>query len=212
VVSVHAQMALLNSSKESSVVENLEHILSAGKHAKNLVNQILTFSRQAEIEIEPIQLTETVEETLKLFRSSLPPNIKMQQVIQSDALVMADATHIHQIVMNLCTNAKHAMADTGGVLEVGLSDVQIDKDQISPQVNLISGKFIKLTISDTGHGIPLEVQNKILDPFFTTKQRGEGTGMGLSVTHGIVTQYGGTIDFKSELGKGTVFHIYLPIV
>jgi len=212
VVNVHAQMALLNLSKESSLIENLEQILSAGKHAKKLVNQILTFSRQAEIETEPIQLSEIVKETLKLLSSSLPPNIKMQQAIQSDALVMADTTHIHQIVMNLCTNAKHAMANAGGVLEVGLSDVQIDEDQVSPRVDLISGKFIKLTVSDTGHGVPLEVQNKIFDPFFTTKKRGEGTGMGLSVTHGIVKQYGGTIDFKSELGKGTMFRIYLPIV
>ena len=124
---------------------------------------------------------------------------------------MADATHIHQIVMNLCTNAKHAMLETGGIIDVGLSEVQIDDAQISPQVDLISGKFIKLKVSDTGYGIPLDVQNKILDPFFTTKKRGEGTGMGLSVTHGIVKQYGGTIDFDSELGKGSTFRIYLPI-
>jgi two-component system sensor histidine kinase EvgS len=212
VVSAHAQIALVNVSKESSLIENLEQILSAGKHAKKLVNRILTFSRLAEVEIEPIQLSETVKETLTLFRPSLPPNIKMQQVIQSDALVMADATHIHQIVMNLCTNAKHAMSDAGGVLDIGLSNVQIDEDQVSPQVDLISGKYIKLTVSDTGHGIPLEVQNKILQPFFSTKKRGEGTGMGLSVIHGIVKQYGGTIDFTSELDKGTLFRIYLPIV
>ncbi len=211
VVNVHAQLALLGLSKESSLTDNLQQILSASTRAKDLVNQILTYSRKAEIKTEPIQVSEIVKETLKLFKSSLPNDIKVQQDIQTDALAMADATHIHQIMMNLCTNAKHSMSDTGGIIKVELSEVQIDEDHITPQVDLIPGKFIKLTVKDTGHGIPLEIQNKILDPFFTTKKRGEGTGMGLSVTHGIVKQYGGTIDFTSELGKGSTFRVYLPI-
>ena len=211
VINVQAQMAMRDLSNESSLNERLEQILAAGMRAKDLVRQILTFSRQAEIETEPVQISAIVKETLSLFRISLPSNIEMQQDILCDALIMADATHIHQIVMNLCTNASHAMSDTGGVLEVELSKVQIDEDDISPKFNLKPGTFVKLSISDTGHGIPPEIQNKILDPFFTTKQRGEGTGMGLSVTHGIVKQYGGSIDFVSEFGKGTTFHIYFPI-
>ncbi len=212
VVNAHAQLALLDLSKKSSLIENLEVILSAGKRAKDLVNQILTFSRQAEIKTEPIQLSEIVKETLKLFRTSLASNIEVQQDIQSDALAMADSTHLHQIVMNLCTNASHAMSEKGGVLRVALSEVTIDDDKINHQVDLKPGTFLKLTVSDTGHGIPLDIHNKILDPFFTTKKRGEGTGMGLSVTHGIVKQYGGTMDFDSKLGKGTTFRIFLPII
>ena len=212
VVNAHAQLALLGLSKESSLIDNLEPILAAGERAKDLVNQILTFSRQAEIEAEPTQVNEIVKETLKLFSTSLASNVKIEQNIQCDAQAMVDATHIHQIVMNLCTNASHAMSDTGGVLGIELHEVQIDADQINLQGDLIPGKFIELTVSDTGHGIPLGIRNKILDPFFTTKKREDGTGMGLSVTHGIVKQYGGTIDFDSILGKGTTFKIYLPII
>jgi two-component system sensor histidine kinase EvgS len=209
VINVQSQMALRDITSESLLNNRLEQILAAGRRAEKLVKQILTFSRQAEIETEPIQISTIVIETLTLFRTSLPSNIEIHQDILCDDLVMADTTHIHQIVMNLCTNACHAMSDTGGVLEIALSEVQIDEDDL--KINLKPGKFIKLTIGDTGHGIPPEIQNKILDPFFTTKQRGEGTGMGLSVTHGIVKQYGGTINFVSEPGKGTTFHIYFPI-
>ena len=210
-VSGHAELALLDSPKDSTLAENLKQIRAAGMRAKKLVQQILTFSRHAEIETEPVQFGAIVEETLRLISSSLPVNIKVRQDIQSDALVMADATHIHQIVMNLCTNASHAMCD-GGILGVRLVEVQIEEEQILPDGYLVAGRFIKLSVSDTGQGIPLEVRNKILDPFFTTKKRGEGTGMGLSVTHGIVKQYKGLIDFDTEPGKGSTFHVYLPVV
>lgn len=209
VINIQAQMAMREITTESTLNDRLEQILAAGKRAEKLVKQILTFSRQAEIETEPVQISAIVWETLTLLRTSLPSNIEMHQDIRCDELVMADATHIHQIVMNLCTNACHAMSDTGGVLEIVLSALQIDKDDL--KTNLKPGKYIKLTIGDTGHGIPPEIQNRIFDPFFTTKQRGEGTGMGLSVTHGIIKQYGGSIDFVSEPDKGTSFHICFPI-
>ena len=125
---------------------------------------------------------------------------------------MADATQIHQIVMNLCTNARQAMLDAGGILRVRLSEVQLDEDQIGPEADLKPGKFIKLTVADTGYGVPPEFQNKIFDPFFTTKKIGEGTGMGLSVIHGIIKRYGGMINFDSEPGKGSTFRVFLPIV
>ena len=211
VINVQTQMALRDITNELALNEKLEQILAAGKRAEKLVKQILTFSRQAEIETEPIQISAIVKETLILFRTSLPSNIEIHQDILCDDLIMADATHIHQIVMNLCTNACHAMSKTGGVLKIELSDKKIDEDHINLKINLKPGKYIKLTIADTGHGISPKIQNKVLDPFFTTKQRGEGTGMGLSVTHGIVKQYGGTIDFVSEVGKGTTFRIYFPI-
>lgn len=125
---------------------------------------------------------------------------------------MADATQIHQLVMNLCTNAGHAMLDEGGLLSVGVFEVQLEKNQISADIDLNPGKYIKLTVEDTGHGIPAEVRDNVFNPFFTTKKRGEGTGMGLSVTHGIVKRYGGQIDFGSEPGKGTIFQVHLPLV
>lgn len=212
VVNVHAELALRHLQNEASLIDHMEQILSAGKHAKELVGQILTFSRQAEIESEPIQVSEIVKETLRLFKTSLASNIEIQQNIHCDDLVMADATHIHQIVMNLCTNASHAMSDAAGVLGVELSEVLVTEDQINPQFDIKPGKYIELTVSDTGYGIPPEIHNKILDPFFTTKKRGEGTGMGLSVTQGIVKQYGGAIDFISELDKGTTFRVFLPII
>lgn len=145
-----------------------------------------------------------------MINASLPQDIKIRENIDSDALAMADASHIHQIVMNLMTNALHAMKDGGGVLSVGLKEERVDKDKTSHAVCLIPGEFVKLTVGDTGHGIPLAIQDKILDPFFTTKKRGEGTGMGLCVTQGIVQQYNGLLIFDSEPGQGTRFHVFLP--
>lgn len=201
--------------KESLLNDKIERILSATKRAKNLVMQILTYSRQAEIKTKPVH-TESVhvhsivKETLELINISLPQGITICEDLQSNALAIADASHIHQIVMNLFTNALHSMKDKEGVLSVSLNAVQVDKDKTNHAIGLIQGKFVKLTVGDTGHGIPIDIQYKIFDPFFTTKKRGEGTGMGLSVTQGIVQQYNGIITFDSESGKGTTFHVYLP--
>jgi signal transduction histidine kinase len=208
----HAELALMDVPKESPLKDDLQQILAAAMRAKEIVNQILTFTRQADIQSEPIQVSTVVREALKLFTSSLPPDITVHVDIQSDAWTMADATHLHQVAMNLCTNARHAMSDTGGVLGVRLYEVQFDEDQLRLQLaGLTPGRFIKLSISDTGCGIPHEIREKILDPFFTTKKRGEGTGMGLSVTLGIVKQYGGMLTFTSDPGKGSTFEVYLPI-
>lgn len=208
----HAELALLDAPKKSTLNENLQQILAAAMRAKDIVNQILTFTRQADIQAEPIQVSTIVQETVKLFSSSLPPDITVHDDLQTDAWTVADATHLHQVVMNLCTNASHAMADTGGVLGIQLSEVRFNEDQLRlQQVELTPGRFIKLSISDTGCGIPHEVQDKILDPFFTTKKRGKGTGMGLSVTLGIVRQYGGILNFTSTSGNGSTFDVYLPI-
>ena len=208
----YAEVALMDIPNESPNHDHLNQILSAGMRAKQLVNQILTFSRQTEVSPKPVQMSVIVKETLKLISASLPPAIKVKQDIQSEALVMADATQLHQVVMNLCTNAGHAMSEAGGILRIGVSEVQLDSNQIGVDDDLIPGKFIKLTVEDTGHGIPTEVRDNVFNPFFTTKKRGEGTGMGLSVTHGIVKRYGGQIDFDSEPGKGTIFRVYLPLV
>lgn len=206
----HADIALMTAGLQPQLKNNLAKIRSAGMRAKKLVNQILTFSRQAELIAEPIQVSVIVEETLALLKSSLATNITILQDIQTEALTLADPTHIHQIVMNLCTNASHAMAESGGILRVQLSKILINESEVSSGLDLLPGSFIKLTVSDTGQGIPKDIQDKILHPFFTTKKRGEGTGMGLSVTHGIVKQYGGVLTFHTDLGKGTIFQVYFP--
>ncbi len=207
----YAEIALVDIPKESSNHDHLSQILSAGMRAKELVNQILTFSRQTEMSLKPIQMSSIVKETLNLMNASLPSTIEVKQDIQSGALVMADATQLHQVVMNLCTNAAQAMSDEGGPLSVGVCEVQLEKHQIRAGFDLEPGRFIALTVEDAGRGIPVEVRDKVFNPFFTTKERGEGTGMGLSVTHGIVKRHGGQIDFESELGKGTTFRVHLPV-
>jgi CheY-like chemotaxis protein len=136
----------------------------------------------------------------------------MRQNIQSDALVLADPTQIHQVLMNLCTNADHAMREKGGVLEAKLENVELDADFTAGHPDMKPGAYLNLTVSDTGHGMPPDVLERIFDPFFTTKETGEGTGMGLSVVHGIVGSYGGAITAYSEPGQGSTFKVYLPII
>jgi CheY-like chemotaxis protein len=187
-------------------------VLRAGERAKNLVKQILTFSRQAQQEREPVQMRPIVKEALKFLRASLPASIEIRQDIQSDAPVMADPTQLYQVIMNLCTNAGHAMRENGGVLEVTLSDVDVGTDWLDDHPELRPGTYQELRVSDTGHGIPAQIMDRIFDPFFTTKKTGEGTGMGLSVVHGIVSSYAGAIKANSQQGNGSTFSVYLPVI
>jgi CheY-like chemotaxis protein/anti-sigma regulatory factor (Ser/Thr protein kinase) len=177
------------------------------------VKQILAFSRQAEMERAPIKIQLVVKEALRLLRASLPTTISITRNINEECgPVLADPTSIHRIVMNLCTNAYHAMREKGGQLKVTLEETTIadsDRDRI-PALDLNPGRYLKLTVSDTGHGMSHDVQEKIFDPYFTTKPPGEGTGMGLAVVHGIVKSYGGDIFVQSEIGKGTIFQLYFP--
>ena len=190
----------------------LEEVLRASNRAKNLVHQILTFSRKTEKEIKPVAVAQIADEVLKLLRASLPSNIEIIKHLETDALVMADPTHIHQIIMNLCTNAGHAMREKGGTLEVRIKKVGLDAIFTSQYPQLEVGTYLMLTVNDTGHGMPKDVMERIFDPFYTTKEKGEGTGMGLAVVHGIVESYGGIIDAYSESGKGTSFSVILPII
>jgi CheY-like chemotaxis protein len=153
-----------------------------------------------------------VKEALKLLRSTLPTTIDMRENIWSKSVILSDPTQLHQIVMNLCTNAAHAMREKGGILETTLTDVMLDSDFVSTHPDIHPGAYQKLTVSDTGHGIKLEVMNQIFDPFFTTKGVDEGTGLGLSVVYGIVKDCGGTITVYSEPDKGTTFNLYFPIL
>ncbi|MBN1625589.1 MAG: PAS domain S-box protein [Deltaproteobacteria bacterium] len=206
------ELALKDAVKGTIMERNLRGVLKAGDRAKELVKQILTFSRYTEHELKPIQIKVVAKEVLKLIRASLPSTIEMRQNIISDSIIMADPVHIHQVIMNFCTNAGHAMMDKGGILEVSLTDVELDSESTEKYQGMNPGTYVKLIVKDTGHGMSAEILDRIFDPYFTTKAPGEGTGLGLSVVHGIVKSYNGIINVQSEPGKGSTFEVYLPVV
>lgn len=193
--------------------DNLEEIYNACLRARDLVKQILTFSRQTSQRMGPIEIGPLIKESLKLLRSSFPTTIEIRQNIscQSDT-VNADPTQIYQVLLNLCTNASHAMEDAGGLLEIRLENIILDKADAAQYADMCAGKYARLTIADTGHGIEAEVIDRIFEPYFTTKELGKGTGMGLAVAHGIVKNHGGHISVYSTPGEGTTFHVYLPVI
>ncbi len=209
---LYAEMVLEDISEDSPLRFSIEEIYRASLRAKDLVKQILTFSHQAEQEKIPLKISPIVKEALKLLRASLPSTIEIRQNIEvKDSVVLADPTQIHQILMNLCTNAAHSMRDRGGVLEVSLVDVVLHSDDIDHPGDLDPGQYTKLTVSDTGHGIEPAIMERIFDPYFTTQEKGKGTGLGLSVVHGIVNTHGGHISVYSEPGKGARFDVFLPL-
>ncbi len=208
----YAELALHEVENKSIPDQYLREVLHAGRRAKDLVKQILTFSRQTDQERTPVLARLIVKEVIKLLRASLPSTIEIHQNIQSDSLVMGDPTQIHQVMMNLCTNAGYAMRDQGGRLTVNLEPVELDPEFAAGHPNLKSGPYLKLTVSDTGPGIAESELDRIFEPFFTTKEKGEGTGMGLAVVHGIVTSHGGDIFVRSEPGQGTTFTVLFPAV
>jgi CheY-like chemotaxis protein len=188
-------------------------VLRAGQRAKALVQQILTFSRRTAQAHTPVQLPPLVEEALALLRASLPSSIEIRQHIDPEVgAVLADPTQLHQVIINLCANAEYAMRQTGGVLEVRLEAVKVDHALAAQHPTLQLGPHVRLTVRDTGQGMPPEVVEHIYDPFFTTKATGEGTGIGLSMVHGIVVNHGGTITVESRVDQGTTFMIYLPCI
>ena len=207
----YTELALDNIDAGSSVKDDLQEIYGAGKRARDLVSQILAFARQSDERKQIVQIARITNEVLKLIRSTTPSNITIKQDLNTEASVLGNTIQIHQIIMNLCTNAVHAMENSGGVLEIGLTDVLVDNSPGFACLDLNPGYYVKMTVSDTGAGIPDEIIGSIFDPYFTTKAPGEGTGMGLSVVYGIVENYGGKITVQSELNKGTVFTIFLPL-
>ena len=208
----YTELSLIDISKDSALHSNLQQVLKAGGRAKELVRQILTFSRQRESELLPVRVSLIVNEALKLLRASLPATIKIRHTLKSHWSVLTDPTNIHQVLMNLCTNASYAMQETGGILEVSLNDLEFDADLAKKHPEVKPGRFIRLTVKDSGYGMTPEVTERIFDPFFTTKKVGEGTGMGLSVVHGIVKSHGGTITVESHPGKGSTFSVFLPAI
>ena len=209
----YTELALAEAPGESSRRENLEAVLAAANRAKALVSQILTFSRQVEQERKPVLLVPLVKEAIKLLRSSIPTTIEIRQQIEPHcAPVLADPTQIHQVIMNLCTNAYHAMRETGGVLGISLTEKEIALDDSAPELHVEPGRYLVLEVSDTGGGMNKNILERIFDPYFTTKKPGEGTGLGLSIVHGILKTHGGRITVYSEPGKGSTFRVYLPTV
>ncbi len=205
------QLALLATTDNPKAQKYLNEVGKASNRARDLVAQILSFSRKTDTDRHPIQLNLIVLEVLKLLRSSIPTSIDIQHNVQSDSFIVADSTEIHQIIMNLCTNAFHAMQESGGILSVNLTDRQITADDYFPNTHIIPGNFIQLDISDTGTGMDSATIEKIYEPYFTTKSSGAGTGLGLAVVHGIINQYKGYISVYSIKGRGTTFKIFLPI-
>lgn len=205
------ELAMLEVSKDSPTREKLERILEASRRARDLVKQILTFSRSRDALRQPVRLISIVKEAIKLLKASLPSTIEIRTNLLSDEAVWADPTGLHQILMNLCTNAAYAMRETGGIMGIGLITVDLDLDFARLHPDITPGQFVKLSVSDTGHGIKDEVKERLFDPFFTTKPEHEGSGMGLAVVHGIVSNCEGTIIVSSEPGQGSIFNVYLPV-
>ena len=204
-----ARMELSGTSYKSK--DYLDQLLTAGARARDLVQQILRFSRQEKSSKGPVSVTAVVKEVVKLMRSTLPSTIRIDDHLEKGSLMItADATQIHQLAMNLCTNGYQAMRDRHGTLGINLCKVQLKSEKRFQSMSIPPGEYVRLTVSDTGDGIASEVMDKIFDPYFTTKQKGDGTGLGLSVTLGVVNEHGGLIDVRSALRHGTSFSVYLP--
>ena len=206
----YTELARWSISDNLPATEKLDEVLKAADRAKELVKQILAFSRQGEIEKKPVQVSLVFEEALKMLRATIPSTIDIRSDISSRSTVLGDPTQIHQVLMNLCTNAVHAMRDQGGTLEVTLVDIFMEPKVGDRYSGLHEGLHVQLIVKDTGHGIGPAIMDRIFDPFFTTKEAGVGTGLGLSVVHGIVKGHGGVIQVESEPDKGTMFKVLFP--
>jgi signal transduction histidine kinase/ActR/RegA family two-component response regulator len=191
--------------------DNLQEVYKAGIRAKDLVKQILAFARQSDESMKPIQIHPIVEDVLKLIRSTIPTTIEINVDMKSDALIVGNSTQIHQVMMNLCTNAAQAMEENGGCLNISLKNCDIGKSQSDKMPELEKAPYIEIMVTDTGIGIAPDIIESVFEPYFTTKPQGKGTGMGLSMVHGIVESHGGKITVKSTLGKGTQFTVFLPV-
>ena len=208
------EMAIQKLPENSAATANLEQVYASGMRAAELVRQILTYCRHNDQEKTNVHLPSVVKEVCTLLRSPLPATIEIRQEITSlptGGYVHADPIQVHQILMNLGTNASHAMRNKCGVMGISLEEIDLDQTAVERYPDLKTGVYLRLTVSDTGHGMSPEVLERIFDPYFTTKNIGEGTGLGLSVVSGIVKNHGGMITVYSEPDKGTSFQIFLPV-
>jgi PAS domain S-box-containing protein len=212
IILTNAEMSLEDTPHDDPQRPLLEMILKAGLRGKSLVRQFLTISRKNEQPHQPICLTHVIEECISMLRPTLPTTIELQQQIPAQlSLVCADPTQIHQVIMNLCTNAADAMAGQSGVLYISLDEITLDGNGLANYPELPSGDYVRLMVTDNGHGMDREILDRIFDPFFTTKQQGKGTGLGLSIAHGIVKAHKGHISAMSMVGSGTTFTVLLPV-
>jgi len=209
----YTEIMLLNETGESTRKSQLQQVLSGGKRARDLVKQILTFSSNSQSAKQPLDLRQLVEETLTLLRVSVPVVIELKQELADNCgMVLADPTQFHQVLMNIFTNASHAMEKTGGVLTISMRPLDKLPEELHDSQLDLHKNYVEIAISDTGPGIPEEILDRIFDPFFTTKEKGKGTGMGLSVVYGIIKDMQGRIVVNSQIGAGTTFSIYLPTI
>jgi PAS domain S-box-containing protein len=209
----NAEMAMPDIPESSPARYSLDQVVKAGNRAKDLVGQILAFSRKTERERKPIRVGTIAKEVLKFLRASFPSTIEISRRMDAERdTVLADPTQIHQVLMNLCANAHHAMLENGGVLELELSNMPATAENAAEHPDLQPGWYLKLGLSDTGCGMSTEVMKRIFEPYFTTKEKGTGTGLGLAVVHGIINDLGGAIRVQSEPGKGSRFEVFLPLV
>ena len=206
----YTELAKWELDKASPVLDKLDEVLKSTNRAKALVKQILAFSRSTEQQKMPLQLRIIVNEAMRILRPSLPSTIEIKTNVLSKRAVLADPTQMHQVLMNLCTNAAHAMQEEGGILEVTLTDTMLGTEHTASEESSQPRRYVELRVRDTGHGIDPAIIHLIFDPFFTTKEKGEGTGLGLSVVHGIVKNHGGDINVRSFPGKGTTFTVHIP--
>lgn len=210
-----AELVKLDVEGDEDAVSNVDEILSAGLRARELVRHIITFSRMADVQKQPMEIVSLIKESLKFLRATIPAHIEIRHFFDGTVgPIMADPFQMHQILMNLFTNAVHAMDTSDGILEVRLNSVDIKKQDhptdTNPDRELKPGKYLQLTVSDTGCGIPKDVMGHIFEPFFTTKPRGEGTGMGLATVYGSIKDMNGAISVQSDPGKGTIFQVMIP--
>lgn len=198
---------------DDKTARNLQALTKAGRRAASLIHQILTFSRQADQTKAIVQLQVVIDDVVGMLKGTLPAAIKIQPAVDPECKgVLGDDTQLHQVVMNLCTNALQAMHDQNGILSIELKQVTISSMMAESKGDLDSGQYARLRVMDTGPGIDDETINKIFDPYFSSRPTGDGTGLGLAMVHGIVKSHGGVISCKSEVGKGALFELYLPII
>ncbi len=209
----NAELAMDDLPEWHPAKSNFNEIRTASLRARDVVKQLLSFSRKSDPKQRPAKLVQIVEDALKFLRSSTPTSIEIHQHIPNDTddTILADSTQINQVLINLFTNAAHAMEDTGGVITIGIENIDLDQSSATVYPDLPPGSYVKLTVRDTGTGIDHEIKDRIFDPYFTTKEVGKGTGIGLSVVHGIVKSHNGAISVDSKFGEGTTFSILFPM-
>ena len=210
VITGYSQLALDDKAVSEKTKQKITQVIYAGERARELVNQILVFSRKTEVLRAPLKLGESVSDALKMMQSLIPANIKVTQTCDASGMILSSSLYVHQIIMNLCSNAIHAMGKDGGVLDVRLTREYPGEPATPDELPLQEGPYLKITVSDTGHGMTSEIAARIFEPYFTTKEPGRGTGMGLKVVYGIVKSHGGFISCRSTPGAGSCFDVYFP--